>query len=124
MHPDDLPRYISVDELKWILSQLPNDQYELLKDFIFHSRHPTAVDLRCRLRLDRALKWDAALKRQAKRSALAREYHVPGKGDIKPLASLDPHFAQDFRLQHGDDVWTNPEKADDTKKQAPKLFLE
>jgi hypothetical protein len=95
-----------------------------LVDWFLHSNHPKAIENRRLIRQRTISMIDQANKRQAKRfEEMKRETELlDPKSPIRPIASIDPVIAQDFRNRYGKECLNDRKFLEDCRKKAPQLF--
>ena len=97
----------------------------VVREWFLYSQDPKAVEQRHKVRMLAANHIDQANKRQAKRfEGMKREKELlDPKSPIRPIASIDPVIAQDFRNRFGSACLNDREFLEDCRKTAPELFF-
>lgn len=98
----------------------------LVKHWITTSTNPFVEKWVERLKIWSALQYEAALKEQEKMSEIARQLYAKAKegAGIRQSAVLHPVVKRRMELHHGRTIWHDPDALTDTKKQAPKIFIQ
>ena len=64
-----------------------------------------------------------AVKNTIKMTEFAREAYSGSRSSIRTVAVIDPFLKAHMESIHGRNIWHDPEALKDTRKQAPKLFV-
>jgi hypothetical protein len=94
-----------------------------VKHWLKTSDHPRVERWRDDLKRHTMRETAAALKRQAKMAELASAAYANAKSSIRPIAVIDPVLKAHMASVHGRDIWTNREHIADTRRNAPRLFI-
>lgn len=95
-----------------------------LVDWFLHSNDPRAVENRERVKAIYANEMHQASLRQAKLHEAMKEEaaQIDPKSKIRPIASIDPVIAQDYRNRYGSACLNDRAFLEHCRKTAPELF--
>ena len=85
--------------------------------------HPRVERWRNDMREYAERKRKAAIRRTIKMTELARELYAGSRSSIRTVAVIDPDLKATMESIHGPSIFRDPEALADTRKQAPKLFV-